>query len=186
MHMMNSDLEHITERELEILRLIAEGASDREIAQKVYLSINTVKWHNRQIYAKLGVGSRTEALAMSAEQGLLDKSGAAPEKTTFRVPNNLPAQISSFVGREKEIEEIKKLLETQRLLTLTGPGGVGKTRLALQVAVNFLTMILIKMGSFLLNWRRYPIRNELEMSSSMFWDSLLGPANLFLKSWSVI
>src|SRR5947209_7525101 len=46
----------------------------------------------------------------------------------------LPAEVSSFVGRGGEIAEIKRLLSTARLLTLTGPGGCGKTRLALRVA----------------------------------------------------
>lgn len=49
-------------------------------------------------------------------------------------PSNLPAQLTSFVGRRREINEIRELLSTNRLLTLTGPGGSGKTRLALQVA----------------------------------------------------
>jgi predicted ATPase/DNA-binding CsgD family transcriptional regulator len=47
---------------------------------------------------------------------------------------NLPTPLSSFIGREREITEVKNLLETKRLVTLTGPGGSGKTRLALQVA----------------------------------------------------
>src|SRR5918997_1610397 len=50
------------------------------------------------------------------------------------LPNNLPLQLTSFVGREREIAEVKDLLVEQRLLTLTGPGGCGKTRLALKVA----------------------------------------------------
>src|SRR4028118_565508 len=49
-------------------------------------------------------------------------------------PNNLPLQLTSFVGREREIAEVIDLLADQRLLTLTGPGGCGKTRLALKVA----------------------------------------------------
>ncbi len=47
---------------------------------------------------------------------------------------NLPAQLTRFVGRKSELAEIKKVLRTSRLLTLTGPGGTGKTRLALEVA----------------------------------------------------
>ena len=54
------------------------------------------------------------------------------------IPNNLPQQLTSFIGREKEIAEIKGLLATTRLLTLTGSGGCGKTRLALQVAADGL------------------------------------------------
>jgi predicted ATPase/DNA-binding SARP family transcriptional activator len=52
--------------------------------------------------------------------------------------HNLPFQLTSFIGREKEISEIKRLLATTRLLTLTGAGGTGKTRLSLQVAAEFL------------------------------------------------
>jgi hypothetical protein len=48
-----------------------------------------------------------------------------------RPPNNLPLELSSFVGRGKELAEIERLLENTRLLTLTGSGGCGKTRLAL-------------------------------------------------------
>jgi predicted ribonuclease YlaK len=51
-----------------------------------------------------------------------------------RPPNNLPSELSSFVGREKELAEVMRLLEDARLLTLTGSGGCGKTRLALAAA----------------------------------------------------
>ncbi len=49
-------------------------------------------------------------------------------------PHNLPLELSSFVGREREMAEVKGLLASNRLLTLTGSGGCGKTRLALAVA----------------------------------------------------
>lgn len=54
------------------------------------------------------------------------------------LPNNLPAQLTTFIGREDEIDAIKNNLKTARLVTLTGSGGVGKTRLALQVAADLL------------------------------------------------
>src|SRR5437660_10694118 len=52
--------------------------------------------------------------------------------------SNLPVQLTSFVGREREIAELKQLLEGVRLLTLVGAGGVGKTRLAVRLASEFI------------------------------------------------
>jgi MoxR-like ATPase len=49
-------------------------------------------------------------------------------------PNNLPVALSSFVGREREIAEVKQWLSAHRLVTLIGPGGCGKTRLSIWVA----------------------------------------------------
>src|SRR5688572_6500018 len=57
-----------------------------------------------------------------------------PLKTLDSFPNNLPIQLTTFIGRENEIAEIKQELEDHRLITLTGSGGTGKTRLSLQVA----------------------------------------------------
>ncbi|HLO27767.1 MAG TPA: tetratricopeptide repeat protein [Anaerolineales bacterium] len=57
-----------------------------------------------------------------------------PLKSLDVSPSNLPIQLTSFIGRSKEITEVKQLLSEGHLLTLTGPGGSGKTRLALQVA----------------------------------------------------
>ncbi len=54
------------------------------------------------------------------------------------LPNNLPAQVGSFVGRRSEVAQVRELLQSGRLVTLTGAGGCGKTRLALQVAAELL------------------------------------------------
>jgi ATP/maltotriose-dependent transcriptional regulator MalT len=59
-------------REMEILKLLASGYSDREIAGALFLSLNTIKWYNRKIYAKLAVCSRTQAVARALEFNLLD------------------------------------------------------------------------------------------------------------------
>jgi LuxR family maltose regulon positive regulatory protein len=61
----------LSERELEILRRIAAGYSNQEIAQDLVIAISTVKKHVNNIYGKLGVGSRTRAVAMARELGLL-------------------------------------------------------------------------------------------------------------------
>lgn len=63
-----------------------------------------------------------------------------PPLTTIEILNhNLPSQLTSFIGRERELDEARKLLASTRILTFIGPGGTGKTRLSLQVAAEQLS-----------------------------------------------
>lgn len=62
---------NITRRELEILELIAQGLSNREIAEKLYVSENTVKTHSSRVFDKLGARRRTQAVQLGKEFGLL-------------------------------------------------------------------------------------------------------------------
>ena len=71
-----------------------------------------------------------ERLLELAKQARL---GELPETATKLTPNNLPASLTTFIGREKEQAEILRLIGTHRLVTLTGSGGVGKTRISLRV-----------------------------------------------------
>ncbi len=80
--------------------------------------------------------SRPERLAMLVVEGL--PSDFPPLRTVDAIPNNLPTQLTTFLGRERELSEAGKLLGEVRLLTLTGPGGTGKTRLSLQLAAEAL------------------------------------------------
>lgn len=63
-------LEPLSEREIEVLSLIADGLSNREIAERLVLSVGTVKVHTRNIYSKLNVGSRTQAIAQAARYNI--------------------------------------------------------------------------------------------------------------------
>lgn len=65
-------IEPLSERELEVLQFIADGLSNREISKQLYLALSTVKGHNRNIYGKLGVQRRTEAVARARELGLIE------------------------------------------------------------------------------------------------------------------
>ncbi len=56
--------------------------------------------------------------------------------SSARGVGNLPPELTTFVGRRREVTDVRQLLASSRLVTLTGPGGVGKTRLALRVATN--------------------------------------------------
>jgi predicted ATPase/DNA-binding CsgD family transcriptional regulator len=140
---MDPLVEAFTQREWEILALLAGDQSNQEIADQLFLSLNTVKDYNRHIYQKLGVKNRRQAVQRARELGLLE-GGAPPERGAQGIStpkHNLPAALTSFIGREKEIDQVNALLSQHRLVTLTGSGGTGKTRLALQVAsqqlVNF-------------------------------------------------
>ena len=64
-------IEPLTERELEVLQLIAEGLSNKEIAHQLVLSLPTVKWHTSNIYGKLAVSNRTQAVAKARALGIL-------------------------------------------------------------------------------------------------------------------
>ena len=127
-------IEPLAAREIQILGLISGGLSNRSIAQKLSLSPDTIKWYNQRIYRKLGVSNRAQASKVAAAQGLLEQKTPAEQREESDPPGNLPAQLTSFVGREKEIAQIRDLLQSKRLVVLTGAGGSGKTRLALQVA----------------------------------------------------
>ena len=123
--------EPLTHRERDILARLAGDLYSREIAEALTLSPNSIKWYTRQIYAKLGVNSRQEAIQRARELGLLDLKTTAAFHS-----HNLPAALTPFVGRQSELEQVRQLLAdpVYRLVTLTGAGGVGKTRLALRAA----------------------------------------------------
>ena len=63
--------EPLSQRELEVLRLVAQGLSNHEIGERLFLALDTVKGHNRRIFDKLQVQRRAEAIARARELGLL-------------------------------------------------------------------------------------------------------------------
>lgn len=113
---------------------MVQGLSNQEIAGKLHLTHGTVKWYASQIYGKLGVKSRAQAIVRSQDLGLLDAATSEPQAKPRQVHSYLPVPLTSFVGRERDIREIKQLLDTHRLVTLSGSGGSGKTRLAIEIA----------------------------------------------------
>lgn len=126
-------LDDLTPREQEVLRLMSAGSSNREIADALVITVDTVRWYSKQIYSKLGVHGRTEAVLRAGELGLLDGKTAQPATNGSTIQlqrHNLPAHLTNLLGREDELAAIGDLLSGCRLVTLTGPGGVGKTRLS--------------------------------------------------------
>jgi AAA ATPase domain len=101
---------------------------------------------SKDVAARLGISMgeyyREHAAALAAAASLLGERLAATTTAPIQGPTApsaararpLPRRVDAFVGREPEIAEVRRLLATARLVTLVGPGGVGKTRLALEVA----------------------------------------------------
>ena len=124
----------LTDRELDVLRLMADGQTNAEIAQTLVIALTTVKWHARQINQKLRVNSRAKAVVKARELGLFGQRAATQLGSADTILHNLPADRAAFIGRNRELHAISALLHASRLVTLTGVGGSGKTRLALKVA----------------------------------------------------
>jgi predicted ATPase/DNA-binding CsgD family transcriptional regulator len=114
----------LSARQTEIATLVAAGKSSREIGEALFLSPRTVDTHIAAIFQKLGINSRVELVAAMF----------ALAKDDADLLENLPRKLTSFVGREAEIAAVGAMLKKHRVVTLVGIGGVGKTRLALQVA----------------------------------------------------
>jgi predicted ATPase/DNA-binding CsgD family transcriptional regulator len=122
--------EELTWRELEVLALLSDRLTNREIAQKLHLAESTVKDYVGNILSKLYVKNRREAVKRALALGLLE-----PERAPVSRPmTNFPADVTPFIGRRVELAEISRLLQETRMLTLAGPGGIGKTRLAIKAS----------------------------------------------------
>ena len=113
----------VSEREADVLSAVAERLRNREIAERLHLSVRTVESHVAALMRKLGISDRTMLAELGVELRHAGRTDAA-----------LPSPMTSLVGRENELVDLTALVGAHRLVTLIGPGGVGKTRLALRVA----------------------------------------------------
>ncbi|MEZ4668208.1 MAG: LuxR C-terminal-related transcriptional regulator [Anaerolineae bacterium] len=149
-------IETFTERELAILAELVEGLSNQEIANKLHLSLKTVKWYNTQIFSKLGVSDRKQATELARRLHLIDAPDSVPQP-----PNNLPEETTPFVGREADVQELSQLLlePARRCMSIVGLGGIGKTRLALQTGQMLLRYF--PDGVYLV--RLAPVRRAVEL-----------------------
>jgi predicted ATPase/DNA-binding CsgD family transcriptional regulator len=112
----------ITRREREVWSLVAAHLTNQEIADRLHLSVRTVESHVSSLIGKLQLADR-RALA---------RHGASADTAP-----RWPTPASSFIGRDAECAALLEAVAAHRMVTATGPGGVGKTRLALRVVETF-------------------------------------------------
>ncbi len=98
--------EPLTERQLEIVALVAEGLTNREIAARLFISHNTVKVHLRNVFAKTGVASRTELSMLAMREGWVAVSEAEGDLAPVQVEVSDGAEVEVERGEATEVEEM--------------------------------------------------------------------------------
>ncbi|WP_433557192.1 ATP-binding protein [Pseudonocardia xinjiangensis] len=119
---MNIRTGPVSEREAEVHAALGEHLSNAEIAHRLFISVRTVESHVSALLRKYGVSDRRALAALAPRP---HEPAPAPGRL-----GGFPAARTTFVGREQERAVILDALQDDRLVTLVGPGGVGKTRLA--------------------------------------------------------
>ncbi len=143
----DSIVEMLTRKEQEILHYIVEGRSNKEIAEQLFVTLATVKWYITQIYRKLHVRSRMQAIVRARELNLVVGADAMTSVDSIRIPTDEfqpdnpykglrpfeSADFRDFFGRERLVKRlIQRLSETgnlSRFLAVIGPSGSGKSSL---------------------------------------------------------
>ena len=116
----------MSQREAEVLEALGAHLSNAQIAGRLHISVRTVESHVSSLLRKFGVADRGELAELA-------QTVVAPAAHRPGAPAGLPAPWTSFVGRDRERDAILAALKASRLVSLVGPGGVGKTRLAVEV-----------------------------------------------------
>src|SRR5262245_22369400 len=129
--------DQLSERERAILRLMAEGLSNQEIADRLFLALTTVKWYIRQMNGKLNTHTRTQTVARAHQLKLVgDSDVARVALVEQREPPDNPykglqafqeADVADFYGRETLSQQLVEALAHSTFLAVIGPSGSGKS-----------------------------------------------------------
>jgi predicted ATPase/DNA-binding CsgD family transcriptional regulator len=132
--------ETVSEREAEVLAALADHMTNAQIAQRLHISVRTVETHVSSLLRKLGAGDRRELAGLAASRPGTPSAAPVPFA-------GLPHRWTTFIGREAELGEILDALKGSRMVTLLGPGGIGKTALA-QVIAERVAPVFVAGGAF--------------------------------------
>ena len=123
----------LSAREAEVLAALGEHHTNAEIGRLLHISIRTVESHVSSLLRKLDAADRRELAARAP--AIIGGADSGPNHSgAGEALRELPATWTTFIGRDAERAAVADALSTNRLVTLLGPGGVGKTRLAVEVA----------------------------------------------------
>jgi DNA-binding CsgD family transcriptional regulator len=168
--MTDRNLIELSERELEILRLVATGASNKEIAQQLTISANTVKVHLRNIFNKIGVASRTEAAMYCVRQGLVESI------------QPIPVEIADIEPEVQTDDQAQVLLDAGRTLLVTEPTFTDQSRRRVMLAAVAmlglaLTVLLVVFYSNSASQATVPTQSNLPVDippTNIRWMTLAG------------
>jgi DNA-binding CsgD family transcriptional regulator/N-acetylneuraminic acid mutarotase len=168
----------LTEREKEILRLVATGTGNKEIARQLFISSNTVKVHVRNIFAKIGVATRTEAAMYAVRTGLVKTPESETEDLVHLTPSvggviKSPSALSTQ-DSDGSAEKGSLLSPSQTPAIQLPPQPKPAVRLMSMVAVLVILLVAVGMGAF---WARQkaspvPITSLITVTPESRWHVL--------------
>jgi predicted ATPase/DNA-binding CsgD family transcriptional regulator len=119
-------VERVSARETEVLDLLGSRLTNAEIARRLFISVRTVESHVSSLLRKVGVADRRALADHSA--GRLATGAAEDGGSRVASLSSIPEPVTALVGREADLKVLGQLVRDHRVVTITGPGGVGKTR----------------------------------------------------------
>ncbi|MBI5033455.1 MAG: hypothetical protein HZB51_23280 [Chloroflexi bacterium] len=151
--------DQLSERERELLELVATGASNKEIAQKLFISTNTVKVHLRNIFAKTGVSSRTEATLYAIQHGMVAINNAVTDKTAIASASDVASDQDTIEPTMVESQYPSPALALETTSSLLKPSVVAvphtKSLNSIWI-IALLVIVAITIGSIALFVRQSP------------------------------